>query len=153
MAEHELERSFDGRPDALGECAIPGESQMVADTGGDVGAHVGVELGVLDRSVAVVVRVPRTVGALRVDEPVVGAFGLVVEPGDVERHRRLDMVPRVAVTAGEPRDHPGVELERRQVVAGGLQLVGAQDAREVCDVLHRTADSRMFGWVAPCLTP
>jgi hypothetical protein len=101
---------------------------VVADAGGDVGAHVGVELGVLDGAVGVVVGVPRAVGALGVDEPLVGPLGLVVEAGDVERHRRLDVVPRVAVAAGEPRDHAGVELQRGEVAAGRVEFVGAEDA-------------------------
>jgi hypothetical protein len=111
VSEHELECPFDRRPHALGESAIPGEAKVMADARGDVRAHVGVELGVLDRPIAVVVGVPRTVGPLRVDEPLIGALGRVVESGDVERHRRLDMVPRVAMTTGKPRDHPGVDLE------------------------------------------
>ncbi len=125
---------------------------MMAHTGGDVRAHVGVELGVLDRAVGVVVGVPRAVGTLGVDQPVVGVFGLVVEAGDVERHRGFDVVPRVAMTAGEPWDHPGVELQRREVFPGGLQFVGAEHAREVSDVLHRTACSRSAGAPA-CLMP
>ncbi len=49
--QHELEGPLDGRPHVLGEAAVPGVAQVVAHAGGDVGAHVGVELGVLDRSV------------------------------------------------------------------------------------------------------
>ena len=65
---------------------------------GDVAGDVGVERGVL-HLVADVVRVPRAVGALHRAQPLVRALGLVVAAADVERHRRLDQVPRVGVVA------------------------------------------------------
>ncbi len=84
---------------------------------------------------------PRPVGALGVDEPLVGPLGVLMEAGDIERHRGLDVVPRVAVAAGEPRDHAGLQLQRCQMLAGGAQLVGAEHAREIRQVAHRTGSA------------
>ena len=117
----------------------------MADPGRDVGAHVGVELVVLDRPVAVVVGVPRTVGPLRVDEPLVGPLGLGVEAGHVERHGGLDVIPRIAMATGKPRDHPGVELQRGQMQARAVQFVGAEHAGEIGEVAHRDRST--------CFTP
>ena len=79
--------------------------------GRDVAGDVGVERGVLDL-VAEVVGVPAAVGALHVRAATRSAArGLVVAAAEVERHRRLDQVPRVGVAAGRPRDVAVGELD------------------------------------------
>ena len=83
-------------------------------------------------------------------EPAVGSHRLAVEPGDVERHRALDEVPRVAVAAGEPGDHPVRVLQGGDLVGGGIELGGRQHVGEIdCHcatpystrLLPRTGDS------------
>ena len=76
-----------------------------AGPGGKVRTNVGVELVLLDRAVGGVVVVPAAGRRLRRDEPAIGSHRLIVEAGDVKCHRTLDEVPRIAVSAGEPRDH------------------------------------------------
>ena len=73
----------------MGEEAVVGFAQVVVqDTGGDVGTDVGVELRVLDGSVALavgqVVIVPTAIAPLGGDQPVVGAGRLGVQPDEVE---------------------------------------------------------------------
>ena len=95
------------------------------DAGRDVTGDVGVEGRVLDL-VAEVVGVPRTVGALLVRQPLVGGTRLVVASAEVERHRRLDEVPRIGVTARDPRDVPVAELDGGDGI-DGLDEFGAGD--------------------------
>jgi hypothetical protein len=64
----------------IDERPVPRAQPVVPHTRRHVGAHVGVELGLLDRTVRQVVVPPAAVGALGVDQPLVGALGLVVEP-------------------------------------------------------------------------
>src|SRR5205814_8877991 len=73
--EHEVDGLFDGGPQVLEEAAVVGGQVVVPDTGGRVGAHVGVELGVLDAAVDVVV-VPGAVPELGRGQPFVGPLGL-----------------------------------------------------------------------------
>ena len=70
----------------------------------DVGDDVGVELVLFDL-VFEVVLMPGSVGALNVDKPLVRRFGFAAMLTDCERHRGLDVIPRVGVSAREPRDH------------------------------------------------
>ena len=65
------------------------------------------------------------------DQPAVGRHRLVVEAGDVERHRRLDVVPRVAVSAREPRDHAVRALQRDEVAAPTRRPRRRQHAGEI----------------------
>ena len=116
--QHPVEGALHGGPQMIDEGAVPRAEPVVPDAGGDVRAHVGVELGLLDVPSGEVVVPPTAVVALDVDQPLVAAFGCGVETGDVERHGGLDVVPRVAVAAGEPRDHPGVELQRGDPFGG-----------------------------------
>ena len=138
--EHPVECPLDTRPHVVDESSVRGAAPVVPHAGGDVGAHVGVELGFGDGVVPVaighVVVVPAAVGALDVGQPLVGPFGLDVEAGDVERHRRLDMVPGVAVATGEPRDHAARRLQRGEVATRLHDLVGRQHAGQVGDRGH-----------------
>ena len=54
---------------------------------------------------------PAAVGALLAGQPVVRGARLVVAAAEVERHRRLDQVPRVGVAARGPRDVAVGELD------------------------------------------
>ena len=123
------------RPHRLDEALVVGEQPAVPHAGGHVGAHVGVELVLLDLRRAVVagdvVLVPGAVVALEVDEPLVGPVGLGAAAADVEGHGRLDVVPRVGVAAGEPRDHPGGQLPLGDAVEGGVEVGGRDEARDV----------------------
>ena len=65
----------------------------------------------------------------------------LVQPGDVECHRRLDVIPRVAVATREPLDHARRQLERREVFGGLADLVGRRDTVEERDGAHRPLDS------------
>ncbi len=107
--EYELDGSLDDRPHRVEEPGVSSEEVVVPGSGRDVRAHVGVELGLLD-AVLEVVLVPGAVGALTVDEPLVGPLGVPTTTTEVERHGCLDVVPRVGVTAGEPGDHAVGEL-------------------------------------------
>ena len=103
--EHECNRAVDDRPHRLDEPLIAVQEEVMPGASGDVGDDVGVELVLLDLVLEVVL-MPRPVGALDVDEPLVGEFGLGSMLTDRERHCRFDMVPRVGMATGEPRDHP-----------------------------------------------
>ena len=134
--EHPVDGANDGRPQMIDETAIPGAQPVVPHAGGHVRAHVGVEFGFLDKTTRKVVVEPPAVAVLRVGEPFVGALGLAMEAGHVEGHGRLDVVPRVAVSAFEPRDHAGVELQRGDRFGGADDLVGTQHTFDVRHVRH-----------------
>ena len=89
----------DGRPQVIDEAAVPGAQPVVPHAGGDVRAHVGVELGLLDRAVGQVVVPPAAVGTLDVDEPLVGALGL----GCAGRRRRAPSRSRRGSTGRSAR--------------------------------------------------
>ena len=95
-----------------------------------VGDDVGVELVLLD-SVLQVVLVPGAVGPLQPDEPVERPLGLGPLAADGQRHGRLDVVPRVGVTAREPRDHPVRPLPRGDRIHGLGDVVASDDSLHV----------------------
>ena len=97
------------------------------DTDGDVGDRVGIELLLFD-IVAQVVLIPTAVGELHVAQPAIGSSGFGMQTDNVERHRSLDMVPRITVTAGKPRHLSGWKLEVGDGLAGGADLIGSDDA-------------------------
>ena len=107
--EDEVDGPLDHRPHGLGEAVIAGEEDVVPHAGGDVGADVGVELVLFDAVVDVVL-VPGAVGPLQAGQPLVGPLGFGRRPAGGEGHGRLDVVPRIGVTAGEPRDHAARQL-------------------------------------------
>ena len=106
--------------------------------GGQIGANVGVETGVLDAGGQVVVE-PTAVGQLGVDQPLVGAVGFVVQADGGEGHGRLDVIPRVAVSSREPRDHPVRLLQGGDRLSGGEDLGRGHDAGNLGDRPHATA--------------
>ena len=97
--EHEVDGALDDRPQALDEPPVSGHEPPMPHARGDVRAHVGVELVVLD-AVGQVVLMPRAVGPLTGDEPVERALRLVMASAERQRHGGLDVVPRVRVPAG-----------------------------------------------------
>ena len=104
--EHEVDGPLDDRPHRVEEAAVAREQVVVPHAGRDVGADVGVELEVLD-SVGEVVVVPRAV--LELDGETSQSYARSASerrPPTVERHRRLDVVPRIGVPAGIPEDRP-----------------------------------------------
>ncbi len=104
--EHEVDRPLDDRPHRLHEAFVAGQQEVMPHAGGHVGAHVGVELVLLD-GVGQVVLVPRAVGSLHAHQPLVGPLGRSALVTEIERHGGLDVVPRIGVAARKPRDHPG----------------------------------------------
>ena len=70
--EHPVEGALHRRPEVVDEGPIPRAQPVVPHAGGDVGADVGVELGLFDRAVGQVVVPPTAVVALDVDQPFVG---------------------------------------------------------------------------------
>ena len=120
QVEHEVDGPLDHGPHRLDEALVAVQQPVVPHAGGDVGAHVGVELVLLD-AVGQVVLVPGAVGPLQVDEPLVGPLGLGAAAAEVEGHGRLDVVPRVGVPAGEPRDHARRQLPLGDAVDGGVR--------------------------------
>jgi hypothetical protein len=54
-----------------------------------------------------------------------------VEAGDIERHGGLDVVPRVAVTTGPPRDHARRHLQAGNPLGADDDLVGGENAVEM----------------------
>jgi hypothetical protein len=133
--EHEVDGSLHGGPHRLDEAHVCREQPAVPHPGSDVGAHVGVELVLLDLGAAVVagdvVLVPGAVVALEVDEPLVGPVGFSAPAPEVEGHGRLDVVPGVAVTAGEPRDHARRQLPLGDAVDSGVQIGGRDETGDV----------------------
>jgi hypothetical protein len=94
------------------EPTVAGEEPVVPHAGGDVGHDVGVELVLLD-PVFHVVLVPGPVGALDVDQPVVGPLGLGDATAEREGHGGLDVVPRIGVAAGTTAPCPRGAATRR----------------------------------------
>ena len=109
------------------EGPVAGEQPVMPDTDGDVGDRVGIELLLFD-IVAQVVLIPTAVGELHVAQPAIGSSGFGMQTDNVERHRSLDMVPRITVTAGKPRHLSGWKLEVGDGLAGGADLIGSDDA-------------------------
>ena len=140
--QHPIEGPLHGGPQVIDEGPIPRAQPVMPHACGDVRAHVGVELGFLDASIGQVVVPPTAVVALHVDEPFVAPFGGGVEAGDIECHGGLDMVPRVAMPAGKPRDHPCVELQRSDPLGGLDDVFGGQHALDVRQLRH---DQEPFG--------
>ena len=74
-------------------------------------------------------------------QPVVRGAASSWQSAEVERHRRLDHVPRVGVPAGEPRDVAVGELDRRDRVDRLEQLGRGDDAVDVGErVVARAQD-------------
>src|SRR4029077_11953411 len=73
------------------------------DADGEVGRHVGLAAGVLDGPSYGPQR-PGAVAPLGTAYPGPGAVDRFVSPGQEQRHRGLDVVPDVGVTADGPRD-------------------------------------------------
>ncbi len=103
VVEREVDRGLDHRPLRSQVGRVAGREVVVPRAGCHVTRHVRVECRVLD-VVADVVRVPAPVGALLAREPLVRGARLLVPAAEVERHGRLDEVPRVGVAARHPRD-------------------------------------------------
>ena len=98
---------------------------MVPGAGRNVCAHVRVEAWILHSRIGQVVVEPAALGQLGLGQPQVTAGRLFVETGHGQRHRRLDMVPGVAVAALEPRDHPVGTLDRCYRLGGRDHLARA----------------------------
>ncbi len=121
----------------IDETAVPRAQPVMPHTGGDICAHIGVELCFLHRAIGQVVVPPTAVGQLNVDEPLVGALRRAVQTRNIECHRGLDVIPRIAVTVGEPRDHAGVELQGGDRFGRLHDFVAGENAFDVGHAAHR----------------
>ena len=142
-------------PELAQELDVAGDQVVVPGAGGQVGAHVRVQPGVLDR-VALVVVEPAAVGELAAGQPPVGRHRLVHQAAHGQGHGRLDVVPGIAVPAVEPRDHPVVALHLRDGVARGQYVRAREDAGHFgqrhlgrTDLLGRHAAAPWVGVVGP----
>jgi hypothetical protein len=61
-----------------------------------------------------------------------------VTAADVERHGRLDQVPRVGVVIRHPRDVAVGKLDGRDRVDRVRKLVGGHDSFDVAQHVHRS---------------
>ncbi len=138
--QHEVDAGLDRGPQMLEAVDLAGRDVPVPCSGGQVGAHIGVEPRILDPGGQVVVE-PAAVGELGVHQPLVGPVGLFVQADSGEGHGRLDVVPRVAVPAGEPRDHPVRALQGGDGLGGGHHLAGRHDSGNLGDRPHATASA------------
>ncbi len=153
-AQDEVDPLLNRRPQLAQELHVPGDQVVVPGAGRQVGAHVRVEAGVLDGVTLVVVE-PAAVGELAGGEPPVGIDRLVHESADGERHRGLDVIPRVAVATDEPGDHPVASLHLRDGVCRGQDVRARQDAGHLgqrdggADLFGRHAAAPWVGLVGP----
>ena len=158
-AQNEVNASLNGRPELTQELDITGNQMVMPGARSQVGADVGVEARVLDRVPLVVVE-PAAVRELARSQPAVGIHRFVDQATHREGHGGLDVVPGIAVTALEPRDHAIVALHfrdgmrRRQHVATG-QDSGHLWNRDLCraNVLCRHAAAPWFGVSGPPRRP
>ena len=107
--EDKLGCPVDDWPVSLYKAAVLSYKPVMPNAGRDVGDTISVEFGVFD-AIAEVVVVPASVSTLQVKKPLIAEFSFGDEPAGSERHDRLDMVPRVSVTPGNPLDHPVRQL-------------------------------------------
>ena len=121
-AQDEVDARLNGRPQLAQELHIARDEVVVPRSRGQVGAHVGVEPLILDPGPLVVVE-PAPIGQLAIGQPAVGRHGLVGEPAGRQGHGRFDVVPRVAVAALEPRDHPVGPLQ----VGDGVRVANTSE--------------------------
>ena len=84
--QHELDSRLHHGQVAAQDRVVAGHEGVVPQTGGDVGAHVRVETGILDRILQGVVE-PGTVTELHPCKPVVRRLCLSDVPADRQRHR------------------------------------------------------------------
>src|ERR1700724_2617657 len=93
---------------------------------------------------------PRPVTALGAAQPVVGPPGGLREPAGTQRHRALDMVPRVAV-AVRPADRAVAQLASGDALSRGQDVIRGQNAgyrwRTWCWRAHRWRKHR---WRRQC---
>ncbi len=109
--QHEGEGTVDHRPHPLQHRGVARHPEVVPAPGGHVGADVRVETRVLHPGAGEVVVEPRTVGQLAVGQPLIRPQRFLVETPDGQAHGRLGVIPRIAVPALGPRDHPVVALD------------------------------------------
>ena len=135
--ERVVDRRFHHRPELAEVRRVTGGEVVVPRAGRDVAGDVRVERRVL-HLVAEVVRVPAAVGALLAAQPLVRRTRLLDAPAEVERHQRLDHVPRIGVAARDPREVAVGELVRGDRGDGRVELARADDAGNVGEAGHAT---------------
>ena len=111
---------------------LVGAEVVMPGSGGQVGTDVGVEPLILDAGTLVVVE-PAPIGQLVVGQPAIGRPGLLGEPARRQGHGRLHVVPRIAVAALEPRDHPVCPLHVGDRMGRGQHVGGREHPRHLGD--------------------
>ena len=124
--DRELDRAADDRPHLRGEVLVAGDEQLVPDADRGIRGVIGLG-GVLGVGAVGGADRPGAVRVLRLRQPRIGAPGLLVQAAGGERHRALDVVPRVDVPV-RPADGAAGLLLGGDAAAGGQQLVSAEDA-------------------------
>ena len=78
------------------------------------------------------------VGPLETDEPVVAPLGFGDAAADGQGHGGFDVVPRIGVIAGRPRDHPRGQLPFGDGIDGEAHVGGSEDPVDLrrADVAH-----------------
>ena len=97
-------------------------------TGGDVGAHVGVETRALNGGSEVVVE-PTPVTLLRRGQPAKGGPRLFDAAGHGQGHGGLHVIPRVGMSPDEPRYLSTGSLQVGQILRGAVDLRSRQYSR------------------------
>ncbi|CAB4607249.1 unannotated protein [freshwater metagenome] len=120
---------------------------MCPDACSNVCRDVRVEFAVFDRTIGHVVVEPPTRCILIVRKPCVRSKGSIVSSHDVESNRRLNVVPRVAMSVGVPRNHSVGELQSLNGISGLCKVCGREDARKMRTILHHADAPAMNGLV------
>ncbi len=102
--KNEVNRTSHHRPHRSKETSIFGMQVVKPHAGCHISAHIRVLAVILDPRFEVVV-IPGAIWQLSRCKPLEGTLGFDTVSRDKQCHRGFNMVPRIAVTAGEPGDH------------------------------------------------
>jgi hypothetical protein len=127
VPHHEVERPAHGGPQLRQERLVAGREEVVPQADGDVRGVVGLCRRPYWLSIAVQGR-PGAVRPLFGAQPPVRGPGPCVPAADVERHRGLDVVPRIELAARKPGNRAGALLHGGDAVHSGLDGAGVEDA-------------------------
>ena len=108
--QHPFDSTFNSWPQMVNESAIPGAEPVMPHASSDICTHVGVEFWFFNNSAGQVIVEPPAIGMLDINKPLVSPLGILMQASDVKSDCGFNMVPRIAVTVFEPRNHSVVEL-------------------------------------------
>ena len=92
-------------PQSSNSFRVSGAQPVCPYTCGNVCRHIRVEFAIFNCSIRHVVVEPPTSGVLVVGEPRVGGKSCVMTTHNVKRNGSLDVIPRITVSVGIPRNH------------------------------------------------